>query len=42
MAKDIKELDFEDAIHYATMKYYNIDKIISNDKDFDKLCKRIF
>jgi len=42
MASEIKDLDFEDAIHYATMKIYGIKEIISNDKDFDKFCKRIF
>ena len=42
MASEIKELDFEDAIHFATMKVYRIKKIISNDKDFDKVCERIF
>jgi predicted nucleic acid-binding protein len=30
-------LDVEDAIHLATMKRLEINKIASNDKDFDKI-----
>jgi len=35
--------DFEDRIHLATMKQYNIEIILSNDRDFDlPNVKRIF
>jgi len=42
IASEVQDLDFEDAIHYATMKVYGIKEIISNDRDFDRFCKRIF
>lgn len=35
---NVKILDFENAIHYATMKLNGISKIISNDSDFDRVC----
>ena len=42
-AERCKKLDFDDAIHYATMKAHGIRTILSNDKDFDKVdVKRIF
>ncbi len=36
-AMNVEKLDFEDAIHYATMKLNGINRIISNDSDFDKV-----
>jgi len=42
-AERCKKLDFDDAIHYATMKAHGIRTILSNDKDFDKVdVKRLF
>ena len=42
-AERCKKLDFDDAIHYATMKAHGITTILSNDRDFDKVdVKRIF
>ncbi|WP_297550159.1 PIN domain-containing protein [Thermococcus sp.] len=43
-AEKCKRLDFDDAIHYATMKAHRIDTILSNDRDFDKISeiKRTF
>lgn len=42
-ATNVEKLDFEDAIHYATMKLNGINKIISNDGDFDRVdVERIF
>jgi len=38
-----KPRDFEDRLHYATMKKHGIKRIISNDRDFDGLdVERIF
>ncbi len=43
LAMNVKKIDFEDAIHYATMKLNGINKIISNDSDFDKVdVERLF
>ena len=36
-AEMCEKLDFDDAIHYATMKAHKIGVILSNDRDFDKL-----
>ena len=42
-AMNFDRLDFEDAVHYATMKLNGIDTILSNDSDFDRVdVKRIF
>ncbi|WP_297508433.1 type II toxin-antitoxin system VapC family toxin [Thermococcus sp.] len=43
-AEKCGRLDFDDAIHYATMKAHRIDVILSNDRDFDKIkeIKRVF
>jgi len=42
-AEKCKKLDFDDAIHYVTMKAHGITTILSNDRDFDKVdVKRIF
>ncbi|WP_456366555.1 type II toxin-antitoxin system VapC family toxin [Thermococcus sp.] len=43
-AEKCQRLDFDDAIHYATMKAYKIDVILSNDRDFDKIkeIRRVF
>ena len=42
-AERCKKLDFDDAIHYATMKAHGIRTILSNDKDFDKVdVERVF
>ena len=37
MALDLSWKDFEDAVHYAVAKSYNVDVIITNNKkDFEK------
>jgi len=42
-AIEFEKLSFEDAIHYATMKLNGINKILSDDRDFDKVdVERIF
>ena len=43
-AEKCEKLDFDDAIHYATMKAYRTKVILSNDRDFDKIkeIKRVF
>jgi len=42
-AENCKKLDFDDAIHYATMKAHGVETILSNDRDFDRVdVKRIF
>ncbi|ASJ15705.1 twitching motility protein PilT [Thermococcus chitonophagus] len=42
-AEKCKKLDFDDAIHYATMKAQGITTILSNDRDFDEVdVRRIF
>ena len=43
-AEKCGRLDFDDAIHYATMKAHRIGVILSNDHDFDKIkeIKRVF
>ncbi len=43
-AEKCQWLDFDDAIHYATMKAHRISVILSNDRDFDKIkeIKRVF
>ena len=42
-AEKCQRLDFDDAIHYATMKAHKISVILSNDRDFDKVdVKRVF
>ncbi len=43
-AEKCGRLDFDDAIHYATMKVHKISVILSNDRDFDKIkeIKRVF
>ncbi|ASJ07969.1 twitching motility protein PilT [Thermococcus siculi] len=43
IAEECKKLDFDDAIHYATMKAHGIKVILSNDGDFDRVnIKRVF
>ncbi|ASJ03649.1 twitching motility protein PilT [Thermococcus profundus] len=43
MAEECEKLDFDDAIHYATMKAHGVGVILSNDRDFDKVdVKRVF
>ncbi|NJF25698.1 type II toxin-antitoxin system VapC family toxin [Thermococcus sp. Bubb.Bath] len=44
IAEECKKLDFDDSIHYATMKAHGINVILSNDKDFDRVedVKRLF
>ncbi|WP_048150797.1 type II toxin-antitoxin system VapC family toxin [Palaeococcus ferrophilus] len=43
MAEECEKLDFDDAIHYATMKTHGIRVILSNDRDFDRVdVKRAF
>ncbi|MDI3476155.1 MAG: uncharacterized protein PWQ79_2158 [Thermococcaceae archaeon] len=43
MAEECEKLDFDDAIHYATMKAHGIKVILSNDSDFDRVdVKRVF
>ncbi|WP_457751508.1 type II toxin-antitoxin system VapC family toxin [Thermococcus sp.] len=42
-AERCKKLDFDDAVHYTTMKAHGIRAILSNDRDFDRVdVKRIF
>lgn len=43
-AERIEKLDFDDAIHYATMRKHGIKTILSNDRDFDKIggIERVF
>ncbi|ASJ05333.1 type II toxin-antitoxin system VapC family toxin [Thermococcus barossii] len=43
-AEKVEKLDFEDAIHYATMRKHGVKKILSNDGDFDKIdgIERVF
>ncbi|WP_258083638.1 type II toxin-antitoxin system VapC family toxin [Thermococcus thermotolerans] len=43
-AERVENLDFDDAIHYATMKNHGIRVILSNDRDFDKIeeIERVF
>ncbi|AFL95454.1 hypothetical protein containing PIN domain 7 [Thermococcus cleftensis] len=43
-AERIEKLDFDDAIHYATMRKHGVKKILSNDGDFDKIeeIERVF
>jgi predicted nucleic acid-binding protein len=42
-AIEFEKLSFEDAIHYATMKLNGINKILSDDRDFDKVdVERVF
>ncbi|MBP1911421.1 type II toxin-antitoxin system VapC family toxin [Thermococcus stetteri] len=42
-AEECEKLDFDDAIHYATMKAHGIKVILSNDRDFDRVeVKRLF
>ncbi|ASJ13290.1 type II toxin-antitoxin system VapC family toxin [Thermococcus thioreducens] len=40
----VEKLDFDDAIHYTTMKRYGVKRILSNDRDFDKIeeIERVF
>ncbi|WP_367883216.1 type II toxin-antitoxin system VapC family toxin [Thermococcus peptonophilus] len=43
MAEECEKLDFDDSIHYATMKAHRVEIILSNDRDFDKVdVKRLF
>jgi predicted nucleic acid-binding protein len=43
MAEECKKLDFDDAVHYATMKAHGVEIILSNDRDFDRVdVKRLF
>lgn len=43
-AERVEKLDFDDAIHYTTMKKYGVKRILSNDRDFDKIeeIERVF
>jgi len=42
-AEQCNKLDFDDALHYSTMRAYGVTTILSNDRDFDKVeVKRVF
>ncbi|WP_258084788.1 type II toxin-antitoxin system VapC family toxin [Thermococcus thermotolerans] len=42
-AERCEKLDFDDAIHYTTMKVHGVRTILSSDRDFDRMdVKRIF